>query len=366
VNNLASHGRPAAPDLPSDDILEQIRRRAERLDHGLFGIGIEILPYELIGVITDVKGFKLATARVGLVSMEIDPVVAGIARLAHHLSTAALDFDLTNPRLCMGVELGGPVDSETGVVRFYANNPHDHGKEKPPWRWDEVDLADRIQNATGCITVLENDAHAHAVYEQKLGVGQRSASFALLLIRHGIGAGIVINNELLPIPAEIGHLTVWPEGRECDCGKGAHVESRAGRRAIPAVVAEKTGLAPASFERAVGLANGNHAKADLALEAFAEAGNSIAQGMASILTIFGSSHVVIYGPESLVIEGSGRAAETFMKVVRTFPDYTFEHLAACEITSKPLELDCGAVGAALTALHRHFSVPLEPSLEPVR
>jgi predicted NBD/HSP70 family sugar kinase len=363
VDSPASLSRPAAADLPSDSCVEQIRQRAERLDHGLFGIGIEILPYELIGVITDVKGATLTAAKVDLFSMEVDAVVAGIARLAHDLAAAKLGFDLLNPRLCLGVELGGPVDSENGMVRFYANNPHDHAK---PWTWNEVDLADRIQEATGCITVLENDAHAHAVYEQKLGVGQRSASFALLLIRHGVGAGIVVNNELLPIPAEIGHLTVVPDGRECDCGKGDHVESRAGRRAIPAVVAEKTGLAPASFERAVDLANGNHVKADLALEAFAEAGSSIAQAMASILTIFGSPHVVIYGPESLVIEGSGRVAETYMRAVRTFPGYTFEHLSNCEITTKPLEPERGAVGAALTALNRHFSVPLDPSLEPVR
>lgn len=363
MNGLDDRRWPVPVAKASAEVLELIHRRAERLDLGLFGIGIEILPHELIGVIVDQEGTKIAAARKDLVGMEPEDVVAGIASLAKDMVSGALDFDLLNPRLCLGVELGGPVDSELGVVRYYVNSPHDHGERKPPYEWDEVPLADLIQQATGCITVLENDAHAHAVYEQKLGVGQTSASFALMLIRHGIGAGVVVNNELLPIPAEIGHLTVGPDGRQCDCGRGSHVESRAGRRAIPAVVAEKLGRDKApSFEWAVGLANQNVPEA---LEAFSEAGGAVARAMASVLTIFGSTHVVIYGPESMVIEESGPAALAFMKEVRTFPDYTFDHLRGCAITTAPIEFDRGAVGVALAALHRHFSVPLEPTLEPV-
>jgi predicted NBD/HSP70 family sugar kinase len=208
-------------------------------------------------VITDEEGRKLTQARVNLVSMQADAVVQRIAEVAHDLVTAGLGLDLLSPRLCLGVELGGPVDAETGVVRFYVNSPHVRGQDDPPpYAWEEVDLVDRLQKATGCITVVENDAHAHAVYEQKHGVGRRSSSFALLLVRHGIGAGVVLNNQLLPIPAEVGHLTVWPDGRDCDCGNSSHVESRTGRRAIPAIVAEKTGLPGDSFEWAVGLANG--------------------------------------------------------------------------------------------------------------
>jgi predicted NBD/HSP70 family sugar kinase len=363
MNESASHGWPAGVDLPGDEIAREIRLRAERLDHGLYGIGVEILPYKLIAVVIDDEGNRLAGLQHDLVSMEPDDVVDGIAEVAREVADEALGLDLLSPRLCLGVELGGPVDSEAGIVNFYVNNPHDHGKAKPPYQWDEIDLADRIQRATGCITVLENDAHAHAVYEQMLGAGRRSASFAVLLIRHGVGAGVVIDNQLVPIPAEVGHLPAFPPGRDCDCGKGSHVESRAGRRAIPAVVAEKLGLPKVmAYEWAVDEANRGRPEA---LEAFAEAGTAIAQGLAAILAVFGVPHVVVYGPDSLVLEQSGPAAETFLRNARTFGDYTFGHLRNCEITMEAIQPDRGACGAALAALNRHFSVSLEPTLEPV-
>jgi hypothetical protein len=73
--------------------------------------------------------------------------------------------------------------------------------------------------------------------------------------------------------------------------------------------------------------------------------------------------VVVYGPAALVVERSGPAASAFMREVHTFPSYTFRHLGACQISTQPLEDDRGALGAALTALNRHFSIPLESRLE---
>lgn len=346
--------------------VRQTRRRVENLNGGLFAIGIEILPYEMVGVVTDVDGVVHGSVRCDLVSMDVDQVVAKIADVAADLVTAWLDIDLSNPRVCLGVQLGGPVETDTGVVRFYANNPHDHGKAEPPYQWQDVDLADRIMKATGCAAVIENDAAAYAAYELRRGSGRETGSFAVVLIRHGVGAGVVIDNSLLRVPMEVGHLLVWPAGRLCDCGKLACIESRAGRRAIPAVVADKTKLLVGSFERAVDLANGNHDKAPQAVEAFAEAGTSIARGIATILTIFGSRRVVVYGPEALVVRESGRAANAFLTQVDTYKEYAFRHLGVeCEVTTQAIELTNGAQGAALIALSRYFGVPLERTPEDV-
>lgn len=359
-----------SPEEPARAVLAGIRTRAEQLDHGMFGIGIEILPYELVGVVTDVDGSRLAGARIDLADMKPPAVIEEIAGFAEQLAAMALDLGLADDRLCLGVALGGPIEPDTGLVHFYANNPHDHGKDDPPYTWRRVPLLDLLEAATGCASTVHNDADAYAVYEQKLGAGRTYASFALLMIRHGVGAGVVLNNQLLPIPAEVGHLTVGAGGRPCDCGQDSHVESRTGRRAIPAMVSERTGRTKGmSFEGAVGLANDPQARCVEAIETFAEAGVSIAQGLGSVLTMFGLSHVVIYGPEDLIDEQTGVAARIFLQEARRFPEYTFRHFGNCDVSTQSLESgqgSRGALGAALIALQRHFSIAPEPSWEPVR
>jgi len=63
-----------------------------------------------------------------------------------------------------------------------------------------------------------------------------------------------------------------------------------------------------------------------------------------------------------VVEDSCRAARAFMAEVRNFQKDTFAPLPGCEITTEPLEPEParGAVGAALIAFARHFSISLEP------
>ena len=48
----------------------------------------------------------------------------------------------------------------------------------------------------------------------------------------GIGGGIVYNKKLLHIPAEIGHMSIVPDGEKCHCGNYGCLESYAAARAI--------------------------------------------------------------------------------------------------------------------------------------
>jgi predicted NBD/HSP70 family sugar kinase len=344
-----------------DDPTRRILQRADHLDHALFAVGIELLPYELVGVLTDFDGTPRGARRWPLPRMDVETVVEQVARLARYLVDTSLGLDLPNPRVCLGLQLGGPVDTGTGMVRYYCNSWDRHTTRMLPWQ--DVPLVDLVQAATGCATVLENDARAYAAYEQKLGLGLRTASFALVLIRDGVGGAVVIGHRQLPLPLEFGHIPVWPQGRECDCGTRGCVESQAGRRAIRAVVSEETGLENVdSFERAVEIAEGGDERAGAALRAFRAAGQSIARGLATVLTLFGPLPVVLYGPEPLVSpDRGGPAADCFMAEVRRFDEHTFRGGAQCTFQAIPLSPhhpDRGAHGAALTALHRQFFVPL--------
>lgn len=351
-----------------DSPARQILQRSDRLDHALFAVGIEILPYELVGVITDFDGTRKGSGRWPLPGMEVETVVDQVAAFARYLVDASLGLDLPNPRVCLGLQLGGPVDHAMGMVRFYSNGPDDHTKRRAPYQWENVKLVDLVQIATGCVTVLENDAHAYAAYEQKLGLGCQTDSFALVLVRDGVGGAVVVDHQLLAFPLEFGHIPVWPKGRECDCGKYGCVESQAGRRAIRAMVAELTGLENVDpFERAVKIADGDDEHARAAQQAFLKAGESVARGIATILTLFGLRDVVLYGPDALIGSDRGsQAANCFMGEVKKFREHTFRVVEQCRLITEPLNSEHafrGAQGAALTALNRQFFVPLGTCLE---
>src|SRR5438067_82395 len=123
----------AAMSAADNHIVQKIRRRAAYLAHELFAVGIEILPYELIGVIVDATGTALMGARLGLPDMnDVDAVAERIATLARYLASASLGMELSSSRLCIGIELGGPVDAANGLVYSLRNPPHDHLEREPP------------------------------------------------------------------------------------------------------------------------------------------------------------------------------------------------------------------------------------------
>lgn len=347
----------------ADDTIQEIIRRADSLDHAPFAVGIAILPFRLVGMITDLNGTNLGVGRWDLVHMDVDNVVQRAAALARHLVLSSVGLKLPNPRVRIGLQLGGPVDPITGMVRFYCN-PLDAGTA---YRWENVPLADLMQEATGCPTVIDNDAHALAAYELKLGID--AASFVLIYLNDGVGAGVVLDRKVLSAPIEFGHLQVRENGRRCECGNVGCIDAHAGRRAIRAVVAELTGRAAIdSIERAVEIANHGDIEAANALSAFTQAGQSLARGLATMLTIFGPTDLVLYGPDVLIDEDrSSPAAEHFMREVRKFSDYTHPVLRKCRLLCRPLppqpDPNSGAHGAALIALHRHFYAPLGSRLE---
>ena len=41
----------------------------------------------------------------------------------------------------------------------------------------------------------------------------------MLTLGTGIGAGIIFNDKLLPVAAEIGHMSIKADGHQCPCRK---------------------------------------------------------------------------------------------------------------------------------------------------
>lgn len=88
-------------------------------------------------------------------------------------------------------------------------------------------VARGLSEACGLPVVVDNNTRSFTLYlQRKYGIG---GSFAVFVIRKGVGIGIAIRGELYRgedgLAGELGHLTIDPSGPLCRCGKHGCVET---------------------------------------------------------------------------------------------------------------------------------------------
>src|SRR5208283_3286394 len=95
----------------------------------------------------------------------------------------------------LGLAVAGLIDREKGIILGSPNIPQLNG----------VSLKSEIEKRYSMRIVIENDANAAAYGEKLSGAGKNIRNFVMLTLGTGIGAGIIFNDKLLPVAAEIGH-----------------------------------------------------------------------------------------------------------------------------------------------------------------
>lgn len=125
-------------------------------------------------------------------------------------------------------EAGGAGFSVAGLMNL------DHVVEQAPnlQAFEGVDLTGAFQRFG--VLALENDVNCAIYGEWKAGAGQGTTNLAMFSLGTGVGGGLIIAGELYRgaggLGAELGHMTLDPEGPECPCGLRGHVESWLGAR----------------------------------------------------------------------------------------------------------------------------------------
>jgi len=330
-----------------------------------YAIGVELRPFELRMVLADSAGNIVRTRHRPLTSMEKDHVVDSIAAITQDLA-ATLERDIPRRDIALGVQLGGPVDSKNGIVLFFSKHPpylNEH--ETAGFRWNMFPFGEKLQEATGYATVVENDTNAFAEREQWLGIGQRVRRFVVVLIREGIGGSVVSKGEIFSGPVEIGQFINSIGGlRPSDAGQMGTIEGKAGTVAIIDETAEKTGQRVTDIDEAAALA-ADPATAHEAQEVFTAAGVAIACTIGYLINFAWPSHVVVYGPP-VMLDRREPAARAFMKEAEKFDNFVaFDAHRGCELIPRPLSPFDGAQGAAMLALRRCLDVrPVPPTIRP--
>lgn len=113
--------------------------------------------------------------------------------------------------------------------------------EPPNLDWGTVAIKNEFENRFGLPVYLDNDANVAAQGEGLWGVAAGMKNFIVVTLGTGVGTGIIVDGDLVVgstgTAGEGGHLTIVPQGRDCNCGGKGHLESYASAGGI-----EKTSL----------------------------------------------------------------------------------------------------------------------------
>ena len=264
--------------------------------HEQFAIGIDIGATKIASVLLSEKGDVIQSSQTLTLPHE------GRQAVLDRVSDQILELARQSPGSIAGVGIGSPgkVDSDHGVVYNAVN-----------LGWTEVNLteevASRIDRLANAVPIwIQKDANLSALGEYYFGACQSCSDFVYLGIGSGLGAGIISNGHLITggdwYAADVGHLSIDPNGPLCACGGHGCAETTASGPGLVRVtrqlltdasasgkLANRKELTPADILAAA------DEKDPLALEALAQVGRVLGMIMSACTAILNPSRYVVGG-----------------------------------------------------------------------
>lgn len=185
-------------------------------------IGLDLAYHRFCGAIVNLRGQIRNMVDVPVPTSDGDRALASVFELLDKLVAST-----ERPLVGIGVGTPGLVDARRGLVLNAVN-----------LNWRELPLRQLLHERYRLPVSILNDSQAAAIGEHTFGEGYRpDDSLIVVNVRHGIGAGIIINGRLFHGDGggagEIGHVVVVREGGlPCRCGNMGCLETVASSRAI--------------------------------------------------------------------------------------------------------------------------------------
>ena len=112
----------------------------------------------------------------------------------------------------IGIGVPGAVNPKTGVVAYSANLYFNN--------WEVTKM---MSERLGKKVIIENDANAAALGEYLAGAAKGAKNAVAITLGTGVGGGIIINGNIYSgsnyAGAELGHIVIVKDGKECGCGR---------------------------------------------------------------------------------------------------------------------------------------------------
>jgi len=184
----------------------------------------------------------------------------------------------------VGGAISGPIDRDgmVGPTVILAN-------------WVGLNAADELSRRTALPAIVDNDANLGALAEHAFGAARGLSDVIYVMVRSGIGAGIVVGDRLhrgvTGYAGELGHVFVKDGGAVCRCGNRGCLETVASTDAILGLLRPAHGneLDAAGLGRLV-------ADGDLgARRVVGDAGREIGHVLAGLCNVLSPAAIVVGG-----------------------------------------------------------------------
>ena len=270
-----------------------------------------------------------------------DSVVEAIAAL---IEQTAADSDADVDKV--GIGAPGHIDHKNNVL---LEAPNLVGFDKT------VPLAQLVADKVGGKPEvrLDNDVVVAALGEAAHGAGKGTDDFLAVWVGTGVGGAVVLGGKVrrgvTGGAGEIGHTTIWPQGRACKCGGVGHLEAYAGRAALEVEARRRDAAGEKS--KLVELAGADRMKSKIFADALA-AHDSVAESLiddaVQALGIAIASYVTVIDVGLVVIGGGlgGRLGTPFADRIRDVAEQKVFNGRKITVAASELVDDAGVVGAA--------------------
>lgn len=273
-------------------------------------------------------------------------VCDSMTELVHKvLDKANLTIDDIN---CVGIGAPGACNPKTGVIEYSANLFFHN--------WPIVKMMEERLNKK---VTIENDANSAAYGEFLAGAAKGATNAVAVTLGTGVGSGIIIDKKIYGgsnyAGAEMGHMVIVRDGKECACGRKGCWEVYSSANGLVALTKEAILNERADFSYMLSLSNGNINKVN-GLTAFRAmrdgdaAGKAVVKKYISYLACGITNVINIFQPDILCIGGGiSKEGETLLAPLRTIVEkerYTKHNEKQTIITEAMLGNDAGIIGAA--------------------
>ena len=298
-----------------------------------------------VGLVDENSKIVLKKSTPTLRERDYTEIVKDMAELSKKVVKEA-GYDISDIK-AVGIGTPGTTDNEHGLV-LYCNNI----------AMRNAPLAKEFKKHLDVPVTLINDADA-AAYGEYCAIGKKMHSFILVTLGTGVGGGIILDGKIYDgfnhSGGELGHTTLYVDGKKCTCGRKGCLERYASVTALGEQTKEMMNKHPESmmhdWVRKSGRISGRTAfecakRGDkAAIEVKEQYIKYVAEGVCNFVNIF--------QPEMLVI-GGGISKEgnelliPIKKFVKAF-DYNKDE-PKTEIKIAQLFNDAGIIGAAMATL----------------
>ena len=195
------------------------------VDTSRYIIGLDLGRGDFRGGVIDLRGKVHDRKELPLSTRKGEIALKMVYELVDDLVQRAASPLPGSPLLGIGIGAPGLVDHHRGIIHRAVNV-----------EWQDIPLRSLLYERYKIPVYMANDCQIAALAEYTFGEHVKGNNLAVLNIGYGVGAGIIINGQLmqgLPYGAgEIGHVKIVENGEPCQCGNTGCLETVASVRAI--------------------------------------------------------------------------------------------------------------------------------------